>query len=267
MCMYVRVFVNVCVCACMCVRVCVRACVRACVCACVCVCVCVRVSVCVYVCVCMCVCVRACKRVCVRARACVRFAHGCWLSLIRARGRGRAGSRGRRSGELPSGGIFISQSVWCKLPSCKLPRKMQALKPSTHMLRREAWSGGGASSWGDLSPILLADPTLFFPFSQCHSLSFPKVTANYPELHLKINRGSQNRRGCRPPGQPKTLLFIPVPDGVYYPDIHTRTHTHTHTHSHAHMQHGGTHTHAHSDSPARACSHACLYRTLTPPQN
>ena len=106
----------------MCVNVCVCVvCASVCVCACVCVCVCM----CMYVCACM--------------RACVRFAHGCWLRPHQGQGQGEGGEQ-REEKRGASIWRDVHFSVWCKLPS-----KMQALKPSTHMLRREARSGGGAS--------------------------------------------------------------------------------------------------------------------------
>ena len=146
-------FVCMCVCACVYVLVSVCACVHGCVCLCACSCVCAYM----FVCVCMCVCVRL-VRMCLTSLE-VRA----WL-LVEASS--RPGARGGGGAEGGGAGDFHLErfhSVSLVLACC---HKMQALKPST---RREAWSGGGASCLGWLPLPLLADLSLFFPFSQCHS--------------------------------------------------------------------------------------------------
>jgi hypothetical protein len=174
----------------MCTYVCARTYVCMCVCVlctCSCVFVCVRVRVCVYV--CAYVFVLAC------ARHCSRFAHGCWLRPHQGQGQGEGGEQREKE---------QGASIWSLVQAAKvhcLPCKMQALKPSTHMLRREAWSGGRA-----LLGWLTPPPSCWLTFpSSSHSrsviltVSFPKFTANYPELHLNCYRA--------PLGQPK-ILFI-----------------------------------------------------------
>jgi len=150
-------YVCACVCVCVCVVVC--ACVRAleCVCVCVCMCVCVpmRACLCVYACVYVCA-----LCVCLCARVCLTLLEVCaWLLVEASSGPGAGkggGSRGRRSGGLPSGDISIHQLGASMLPCC------HAITQAQHLLRREAWSGGGASCWDvSLSPFLLADLSLF----------------------------------------------------------------------------------------------------------
>jgi len=60
----------------------------------------------------------------------------------------RGGIRGRRSGELPSGeGFHFSVSFEWVQAAMQMSSPL-TVKPSTHRLRREVWSGGGASCWG-----------------------------------------------------------------------------------------------------------------------
>ena len=120
--MCVRVYA--CVCMYLCVVDC--ACVRARVC--VCMCVCVRACLCVYACVYVCA-----LCVCLCARVCLTLLEVCaWLLVEASSGPGAGkggGSRGRRSGGLPSGQIF---TVWC------LHAAMQdAISQTQHLLRRE----------------------------------------------------------------------------------------------------------------------------------
>jgi hypothetical protein len=77
----------------------------------------------------------------------LRFAHGCWLRPHQDQGQGK----GAEQREEEQGG-----SIWRefdffvnlgKLPRCKLPCKMQALKPSNHMLVGRPGQEG-ASCWG-----------------------------------------------------------------------------------------------------------------------
>ena len=177
---------------CVCLYACVL--VRICVCICACVCVYMCVCMCVYVCAYVCVYVLAC------ARHCSRFTHGCWLRSHPGQGQGVGGEQREEKRD-----AFIwSQSVWCKLPRCK----MQALKPSTRMLCREAWSGGRA---------LLTPPPFcwltFLSFSHSHS---GVLTVNF-KVHCKVPGTAYNIL----PGQPKILLFIPVPGRDVLPDTHT----------------------------------------------
>jgi hypothetical protein len=95
----------------------------------------------------------------------------------RRRNGGRSG--GRRSGRSSD----LERSSFSQFGACMLlPCKMQALKPK-HSLCREACSERGASCWdGSLSPFLLADLSLFFPFSQCHYCRLQnslQITRNY----------------------------------------------------------------------------------------
>jgi hypothetical protein len=170
----------VCVCVCVCACACVRACVRACVYVRTYVCLCVYVRVCVVVCACVrarvCVCVYACVCVCL-VRMCVcshvlDIARGsrtaASLGLIRAWGRGRGGSRGRRCGGLPSGEVFIQSVTRCKHSSPALVgRPGQEGEPLAGMAHSPP------SYW-------LTFPILTVSFS----LLFPKSTANHSELHL-----------------------------------------------------------------------------------
>ena len=76
----------------------------------------------------------------------------------------------------------------------------------------------------DPSPFLLADLSLFFPFS----LSFPIFTANYPEMLLKFYRGSrrqplrfrETRTGFGLPlrDSPEFCYLFRFPEGMYNPD-------------------------------------------------
>ena len=144
-------------------------------CACVCKCVCVRGCVCLCACSCVCVCVYACVCVCL-VRMCVcshvlDIARGsrtaASLGLIRAWGRGRGGSRGRRSGGLPSGEIFIQSVTRCKHSSPALiGRPGQEGEPLAGMAH-------------SLPSYWLTFPILTVSFS----LSFPKSTANYPYIY------------------------------------------------------------------------------------
>ena len=121
----------------------------------VCVCACVYVFLCVCVCVrlvCMCVCVRVCL---------TSLEDRAWLLVEASSGPGAGGGGGAEGGGEEERGASIwrsFQSVWC------LHAAMQdASTQAQHSLRREAWSGGGASCWdGSLSPFLLADSSLFF---------------------------------------------------------------------------------------------------------
>jgi hypothetical protein len=153
------VCVHGCICVCVCAYVCVPVCMLVCVCACVyvflCVCVCVRL-------VCMCVCVRVCL---------TSLEDRAWLLVEASSGPGAGGGGGAEGGGEEERGASIwrsFQSVWC------LHAAMQdASTQAQHSLRREAWSGGVASCWdGSLSPFLLADLSLFFPFLQCHYCHF-----------------------------------------------------------------------------------------------
>ena len=74
--------------------------------------------------------------------ACVREVRA-WLLVEASSGPGAGVGGGAEGGG--AGSFHLERfSVRCKLPRCKLPCKMQAFKPSTSMLRREAWSGGVA---------------------------------------------------------------------------------------------------------------------------
>jgi hypothetical protein len=181
-CMRVHVCAYVCV-LCVYVRICM--CVYMCMCVCICACVCVYVCMCMYASMCVYACMYVSAYVCVLActkpldiAQTSRMAV-CW-GFVRAKGRRRGGAEG--------GGAASRVSLWCKLPRC-LPCKMRAFKPSTCMLRREAWSGRRALLAGPFpfllagpSPFLLADLSLFFPFSlfhsHCHSQSSLQTTQN-----------------------------------------------------------------------------------------
>ena len=100
-----------------------------------------------------------------------------WL-LVEASSRQGHGEGGEQREEERGTSIWRDfHSVSLVLACC---HKMQALKPST---RREAWSGGGASCLEWLPLPLLADLSLFFPFSQCHShchfQNSLQITRNY----------------------------------------------------------------------------------------
>ena len=158
----------------------------------------------------MCVCVCACMHK--TTRHCLSFKHGCWL-------RPRQGQRQVEGGEQreeKQGASRVSQFGASCQGACHA--RLQAFKPRTRMLCREAWSGGRALLAGPVpfvlagpSPILLADL----------SLLFLKFTANYPELHIKFYRvcwlsplqfpGDPDRLWAAPPGQPIILLFISAP--------------------------------------------------------
>jgi hypothetical protein len=96
--------------------------------------------------------------------------------------------------------------------------------PTLHMLRREAWLGGRALL-ADPSTFLLADLSLFFPSSQCHSHCHsqnPLQTTrsciqNFigsPVIAGSVAPAISGRPGpalgC-PSGTAQILLFIPVP--------------------------------------------------------
>ena len=189
-CVHVCVYVCVCVCASACVCMCVCACVCACVCMCMCAWLCV--PVCVIMCVCLCLCVLVgvwvCVRACLCVYACVYVCALCvcvcvrvcltslevraWLLVEASSGPVAGGGGGAEGGGAED--FHLARFSVSLVRACCHAR----CKHSNPALRREAWSGGGAFCWdGSLSPFLLADLSLFFPFSQCHSLSFPKFTA------------------------------------------------------------------------------------------
>ena len=166
--MCVRVYA--CVCMYLCVVDC--ACVRARVC--VCMCVCVRACLCVYACVYLCA-----LFVCLCARMCLTSLEvRAWLLVEASSGPGAGGEGGAEGGGARD--FHLERFSFSQFGACMLPYKMPALKPST---RREAWSGRGASCLGWLSLPLLADLSLFFPFSQCHShchfQNSLQITRNY----------------------------------------------------------------------------------------
>jgi len=192
---------------------CVCACVRGCVCLCACSCVCVRACVCV----CMCVCVRL-VRMCLTSHV-LNIAWGLRMAaswgLIKAWGTGRGGSRGRRSGGLSSGEIFI-QSVWCLHAATRC-------KQSSPALVGRPGQEGEPLAW---------DSSLFFPFSQCHShchfQNSLQITRNYiynftgyPGIAGAVVpanfRGTRTSFGLSLRGSPKFCYFFRAPDGLYFP--------------------------------------------------
>ena len=109
-------------------------------------------------------------------------------------------------------------------------------KRSSPALVREAWSGGRASCLGWLSLPLLADLSLFFPFSQCHShchfRNSLQITRNYiynytGYLGIAGAVVPANFRGTRTSfelplrGSPKFCYFFRAPDVLYFPGIYT----------------------------------------------
>jgi len=192
----------------------------------VCVCACVYVFLCVCVCVrlvCMCVCVRVCL---------TSLEDRAWLLVEASSGPGAGGGGGAEGGGEEERGASIwrsFQSVWC------LHAAMQdASTQAQHSLRREAWSGGVASCWdGSLSPFLLADLSLFFPFSQCHYCLFQnslQITRNYiqnftghPRIAMAVApanfRGTRTSFGLPLRGSPEFCYLFQAPDGLYFPDM------------------------------------------------
>ena len=143
-----------------------------------------------------------------------RFAHGCWL--MPHQGQGQGDGVEQREEERGAVNWILFLSVWCKLPRCKLQCKMQALKPSTHMLGREAWSGGGASCGvADLSPFLLADLSLFFPFLQCHPHCHFQKSLQITQKCISNFTRSPGIAGAVAPADFQEIrtntLFIPAP--------------------------------------------------------
>jgi len=165
---------------------------------------------CVCLCMCVCVCVFVC--VCGGVRGCQ--AQHCESTFQREKW---------RIDEL--GNTLLDLASFSLLLHAWLPCKMQALKPSTSMLCRKAWSGGGF-------PLLLgwlplpADLSIFYPFS----LTFPKVTANYPEqFFIILTRTSSGLpRGCPGRAAQNFVIYSPVPGRVALPwptHMHTNTNT------------------------------------------
>jgi hypothetical protein len=99
------------------------------------VCACVRARVCVCVCVC------ACVRTYMYVRVCVTSLEVCgWLLVETSSGPGAGGGGEQREEERGASIWRDFHSVWC------LHAAMQdASTQAQHSLRREAWSGGGAS--------------------------------------------------------------------------------------------------------------------------
>ena len=163
-----------------------RSCLCVCVCACVVVCACVRARVCVRVCACLCV--YACVYVCalfvgVCARVCLTsLKDRAWLLVEASSGPG-AGGRGVAEGG-GAGGFHLERFSFSQFGACMLPCKMQALKPSTRfergLVRR------GSLLLGRLTlPLPAGKPFPLLPIlTVSFSLSFPKFTANHPELLL-----------------------------------------------------------------------------------
>jgi hypothetical protein len=148
---------------------CVCACVRGCVCLCACSCVCVRACVCV----CMCVCVRL-VRMCLTSHV-LNIAWGLRMAaswgLIKAWGTGRGGSRGRRSGGLSSGEIFI-QSVWCLHAATRCKQSSPAL------VGRPGQEGEPLAWDSSLSPCWLTFPSS----SHSHSVILTVIS----KIHCKL---------------------------------------------------------------------------------
>jgi len=104
------------------------------------------------------------------------------------------------------------------------------VKPSTHRLRREVWSGGGASCWGGSLPFPAVGRPFPFPLViHCHLLhrKLPgvafKILPGSPEIAgavaPAISGFSGPALGC-PYGASQTHVnFFRAPDGLYFPGM------------------------------------------------
>ena len=180
MCVYVRVCVVVPVCVLVCVFVCA----------------CVRVCVCMHVCVCL-------VRVCVCAHMCLTSLKVCaWLLVEASSGPGAGGGGGAEGG---AGDFHLERlSVSLVLACCHAA--MQALKPSTRFEGRPGQEGEPLAEVPWLTAFLLADLSLLFPFSQCHSHSvISKIHCKSPGTRLIFLPGTLESQG------PSSLQISGVP--------------------------------------------------------
>jgi len=172
---------------------------------------------------CVCACMRVC--VCMRAPCAYVCARVCltsldvraWLLVEASSGPGAGGGGGSRgrSGGLPSGEVFIQFGAACCHARCKHSSPTLASK--------------GSLMLGWLTAFLLADLSLFFPFSLCHShchfQNSLQINRNYidnftgypgiTEAVVPANfRDTRTSFGLPPLGEPKILLLIPGPGRI-----------------------------------------------------
>ena len=136
----------------------------------------------------VCVCVLKCTR------HCSRFAHGCWLRPHQGQGQGEGGEQ-----RVEERGA----SIWSQFgASCQVP--LSAMQDASSQAQHSHASLGGLvrrkSTAGVLThpPLLLADLSLFFPFSRCHSQNSCKIPGTAFEILPSLPECDfrETRTGC-----------------------------------------------------------------------